>query len=96
MPRTTSVTFDPPKGDPDAFLLFKDESFKEVSKEVKLLFVCCASTGCINHKGSVVHYSHRIAIMIEILQLLADPHLVFCLGMRNNEMIWKRLTCNFL
>ena len=47
--------------------------------------VYCASSECINYKGSVVHYSRRSAIVIEIVQLLANPHLVFCLGMRNNE-----------
>ena len=68
---------------------------KEMSKEeVKLQFVYCASSECINYKGSVVDYSHRNDLVIEI-QLLATQHLVFCLGMRNNELIWRRLTCNF-
>ena len=61
-----------------------------------LLFVYCASSERINYKGSVVHYSHRNDFVSEIFQLMANPHLVFCVGMRNNELIWKRLTQNFL
>ena len=69
---------------------------KEMSKvrSIKLLFVYCASSEYINDEGSVVHYSHRNAIVIESVQFLANPHLVYCLGMRNSELIWKRLTCN--
>ena len=62
----------------------------------KVLFAYCASSKCRNDKGSVVHYSHRNDLVIESLQFLANPHLVFCLGVRNNELVWKRLTCNFL
>ena len=44
---------------------------------------------------SFVHYSQRNDdIVIESLQSLANPLLVFCVGMTNNELIWKRLTCN--
>ena len=62
----------------------------------KVLFAYYASSKCRNDKGSVVHYSHRNDLVIESLQFLANPHLVFCLGVRNNELVWKRLTCNFL
>ena len=38
---------------------------KELSKiRNKLVFVYCASSECINHKGSVVHYSHRNDLII--------------------------------
>ena len=43
----------------------------------KVLFAYCASSKCRNDKGSVVHYSHRNDLVIESLQFLANPHLVF-------------------
>ena len=61
-----------------------------VRSKVAVCLLCLIE--CINDKGSVVHYSHRNDLVIESLQVLANPHLVFCLGVRNNELVWKRLT----
>ena len=45
-------------------------------------------------KGNVVHY-HRNDLVIEILQLLANPYLVFYLGMRNNEVDLEEANMHF-
>ena len=71
----------------------KTKELSKVRSKVAVVYTVPYLSGLITK--AVLYIIYRNDLVIEMVQLLANPHLDLCLGMKNNELIWKRLTCNF-
>ena len=71
----------------------------ENQRNVKRKQNCCLFTVHVPHqsvsitKAVVYVYSHRNDIIIESVQFLANPHVVSCLEMIYDKVIWNAIIC---